>query len=74
MNRIIILYVLGDEYNKMLKWNSVEQFKEALINNAGLPNKDDIITEAYIDDNLIDVNNTFEITLSKLKLILGFDF
>lgn len=74
MNRLIILYVLGDEYNKMLKWNSVEQFKEALINNDGLPNKDDIITEAYIDDNLIDVNNTFEITLSKLKLILGFDF
>lgn len=74
MNRLIILYVLGYEYNKMLKWNSVEQFKEALINNEELPNKDDIITEAYIDDNLIDVNNTFEVTLNKLKLILGFDF
>lgn len=70
MNKIIVLFVKGKEYNKMFKWNSVEEFQKALKNNDNIPKMDDIITEAYIDDNLVDLGNTFEQTLNKLNLIL----
>lgn len=70
MNKIIILIVKGDEYNHTFKWSSVEQFKEALTSCKHIPSRNSIIVEAYIDDNLIDAGNTFEVTLSKLKLIL----
>lgn len=70
MNKIIILIVKGDEYNKTLKWNSVEEFKESLVNGYRLPNSSDIIIEASIDDNIIDMGNTFEVTLEKMKMIL----
>lgn len=70
MNKIIILVVKGTEYNKTLKWNSVEEFKESLVNGCRLPNSDDIIVEASIDDNIIDIGNTFEVTLEKMRMIL----
>lgn len=70
MNKIIVLFVKGKEYDKMFKWNSVEEFQKALKNNDNIPKMDDIITEAYIDDNLVDLGNTFEQTLNKLNLIL----
>lgn len=70
MNKVIVIYIKGKEYNHMFKWNSIREFSEALYNNDNLPNKEDIVTEAYIDDNLVDVGNTFEVTLNKLKLIL----
>ena len=70
MNKVIVIYVKDKEYNHMFKWNSINEFSEAIYNNSGLPNKEDIVTEAYIDDNLVDVGNTFEVTLNKLKLIL----
>lgn len=70
MNKIIVLFIKGKEYNKMFKWNSVEEFQKALKNNDNIPKMDDIITEAYIDDNLVDLGNTFEQTLNKLNLIL----
>ena len=58
-------------YNPMFKYNSVEEFKDALRNNKHIPNRSDIILEAYIDDNLVDRGNTFEETLKKLDLVLG---
>lgn len=70
MNKIIVLFVKGKEYNKMFKWNSVDEFFDAVNKNQNIPNKTDIITEAYVDDNLVDLGNTFEQTLDKLKLIL----
>lgn len=70
MNKIIILIVKGDEYNKTLKWNSVEEFKESLDTGYRLPNSDDVIVEASIDDNIIDIGNTFKVTLDKLKMII----
>ncbi len=70
MNKIIIIIVKGDDYNHTFKWNSVDEFRNALENGGKLPNKNDVVIEAYIDDNLIDAGNTFEITLDKLKLIL----
>ena len=71
MNKIIIIIVKGDDYNHTFKWNSVDEFRDALKNWGKLPNKNDIVIEAYIDDNIIDAGNTFEVTLNKLKLILG---
>lgn len=73
MNKIITLIVKGDDYNHTLKWNSVELFKEALSTRERIPTGDAIITEAYIDDNMIDAGNTFDVTLGKMKLILGID-
>ena len=70
MNKIIILIVKGDDYNHTFKWNSVDDFRNTLLNGERLPDKNDVIIEAYADDNLIDAGNTFDITLSKLKLIL----
>lgn len=70
MNKIIILYVKGTEYNKMLKWNNTEDFWNDINNNKNTPNSNDIITEAYVDDNLVDMGNTFAATLEKLKMIL----
>lgn len=70
MNKIIILIVKGDDYNHTFKWNSVDDFRNALLNGGRLPDKNDVIIEAYVDDNLIDAGNTFDVTLSKLKLIL----
>ena len=72
MNKIIVLYIKGEKYNPMFKWNSEDAFKLALNTGVGLPNKDDIVVEAYINDNLVDLGNTFETTLEKLKLILNF--
>ena len=70
MNKIIIIIVKGDDYNHTFKWNSVDDFRNTLLNGERLPDKNDVIIEAYVDDNLIDAGNTFDITLSKLKLIL----
>lgn len=70
MNKIIVLFVKGKEYDKMFKWNSVEEFFDAVNKNQNIPDKNDIVTEAYIDDNLVDLGNTFEQTLNKLNLIL----
>ena len=70
MNKIILLIVKGDDYNHTFKWNSVEQFREALTSGKHIPSRNSIIVEAYIDDNLIDVGNTFEVTLSKMRLVL----
>lgn len=72
MNKIIVLYVLGNTYNPMFKYNSVEEFVEALGTGKHIPKYDDIIVEAYIDDNLVDIGNTFINTLTKLKMVLGF--
>ena len=73
MNKIIVLYIKGEEYNPMFKWNSEDEFKLALHTGVGMPKPNDIVVEAYINDNLVDLGNTFETTLSKLKLILGWD-
>jgi hypothetical protein len=70
MNKIIKLYVQGTDYNPLFKWNSVEEFIEAVNTNTRVPKPNDIIVEAYIDDNLVDIGNTFEVTLEKLKLFL----
>lgn len=70
MNKIIILIVKGDDYNHTFKWNSVDDFRNTLLNGERLPDKNDVVIEAYVDDNLIDAGNTFDVTLSKLKLIL----
>lgn len=70
MNKIIILIVKGDGYNHTFKWNSVDDFRNTLLNGERLPDKNDVVIEAYVDDNLIDAGNTFDVTLSKLKLIL----
>lgn len=59
MNKYIVLIVQGTEYNPTFKWNSFEEFKEAVKNSKGLPDKDSIVLEAYIDDNLIDRGNSF---------------
>ena len=71
MNKIIILIVKGDDYNHTFKWNSVDDFRNTLLNGERLPDKNDVVIEAYVDDNLIDAGNTFDVTLSKLKLILN---
>jgi len=71
MNRIITLIVQGTEYNHTYKWNSFEEFKQDINTNVNLQDKSRIVLEAYIDDNLIDMNNTLEITLNKLLLIVG---
>ena len=71
MNKIITIITKGDEYNHTFKWNSVEEFNEALKSNDGIPKVNDIVIEAYIDDNLIDLGNTFGITLRKIQMILG---
>lgn len=73
MNTIIVLFVKQEDYNKMYKYNSKEEFEEALRKNENIPKRDEIVLEAYISDNLIDLGNTFEITLTKLKLILDFE-
>ena len=71
MNKIITIITKGDEYNHTFKWNSVEEFNESLKNNKGIPKVNDIVIEAYIDDNWIDLGNTFGITLRKMQMILG---
>lgn len=74
MNKYITFYVKDDGtkgYNPMIKFNSVEEFKDALRNNRGIPKEDDIIVEAWIDDNMVDRGNTFKDTLNKLNLVLG---
>lgn len=71
MNKYIVLIVQGTEYNHTFKWNSFEEFKEAVKSNKGLPDKDSIVLEAYIDDNLIDRGNSFNDTLKKLLLVMG---
>lgn len=71
MNKIIILIVKGYNYNHTFKWNSVEQFREALTSGKNIPSRNSIIVEAYIDDNLIDAGNTFDVTLRKIQMILG---
>lgn len=71
MNKIITIITKGDEYNHTFKWNSVEEFNESLKNNKGIPKVNDIVIEAYIDDNLIDLGNTFGVTLRKMQMILG---
>lgn len=71
MNKIITIITKGDEYNHTFKWNSVEEFTESLKNNKGIPKVNDIVIEAYIDDNLIDLGNTFGVTLRKMQMILG---
>lgn len=73
MNKIIIMYIKGEEYNPMFKWNSEDDFKLALRTGVGLPKLTDIVVEAYINDNLVDLGNTFETTLGKLKLILNIE-
>lgn len=71
MNKIIVIIIKGDDYNHTFKWNSVEEFNEALKNNEGIPKFNDTVIEAYIDDNLIDLGNTFDVTLRKMQMILG---
>lgn len=71
MNKIIVIITKGDDYNHTFKWNSVEEFNESLKNNKGIPKVNDIVIEAYIDDNLIDLGNTFGVTLRKMQMILG---
>lgn len=71
MNKIITIIIKGNDYNHTFKWNSVEEFTEALNNSEGIPKVNDIVIEAYIDDNLIDLGNTFGITLRKIQMILG---
>lgn len=71
MNKIITIITKGNEYNHTFKWNSVEEFNESLKNNKGIPKVNDIVIEAYIDDNLIDLGNTFGVTLRKMQMILG---
>lgn len=71
MNKIITIITKGDEYNHTFKWNSVEEFTKALKSNKGIPKVNGIVIEAYIDDNLIDLGNTFGITLRKMQMILG---
>jgi len=72
MNKIIVLFVKSQEDGKvkMLKWNNEEEFSMALKTGIGIPEMNDIITEAWITDNLVDIGNTFEVTLNKLKLVL----
>ena len=70
MNKIIILIIYGKDYNHTYKWNSHTEFLQDVANNNKVPKPDDIVVEAYIDDNLIDAGNTFDVTLNKLKLIL----
>ena len=71
MNKIITIITKGDEYNHTFKWNSIDEFNEALKSNDGIPKVSDIVIEAYIDDNLIDLGNTFGVTLRKMQMILG---
>lgn len=74
MNKIIVIVIKGEEYNRTLKWNSAEEFKTALVNGDGLPDSQDIVIDAYIDDNLIDLGNTFDVTARKLAMVLGIDY
>ena len=67
------MFIQGIEYNRMIKWNSVEEFSYALKNNIDLPKENAIVAEAYVDDNLVDLGNTFVDTVNKLKLILGIE-
>ena len=71
MNKIIIMYIQGTDYNPMFKWNSVEEFQEALKTRTHIPKDADTVVQAYIDDNLVDIGNTFAVTLNKIKIILG---
>ena len=71
MNKIITIITKGDEYNHTFKWNSIDEFNEALKSNDVIPKVSDIVIEAYIDDNLIDLGNTFGVTLRKMQMILG---
>lgn len=70
MNKIITVYIKGTEYNKMLKWNSVEEFWDAVNQNKNIPKLDDIVVEAYVDDNMVDAGNTWKCVLEKLRMIL----
>ena len=70
MNRIVIFYIKGEKYNPMYKWNDICYFLDDLRNGTNIPKEDDIVIEAYIDDNLIDMGNTFKETLEKMKFIL----
>lgn len=70
VNKIIILIIQGKDYNHTYKWNSHTEFLKDVANNNKVPKPNDMVVEAYIDDNLIDAGNTFNVTLNKLKLIL----
>ncbi|MBO5387079.1 MAG: hypothetical protein J6A59_02940 [Lachnospiraceae bacterium] len=73
MNKVITIFIKGETYNPMYKWNSVEEFNEALKSNTNIPAQNSIVVEAYVDDNFIDAGNTFDITVQKLKLIFGLE-
>ena len=55
--------------------SNINNEKMDIADNSDLPIEEvevnDIVIEAYIDDNLIDLGNTFGITLRKMQMILG---
>lgn len=68
-NDYFVIYIKGYEYNPCFKWNKIEDFIYDLKNNVNIPKLDDIVVEAYLNDNLIDMGNTFDVLLNKLKLM-----
>lgn len=74
MNKVIVLFLLDPtkDYKPMYEYNSAEEFFTAVETGEGVPKMNDIIAEAWVSDNIVDMGNTFKVTLEKLKLILDY--
>lgn len=70
---VIYMYIKGEEYNPMFKWNNFAELKQAVESGENVPAMDSLVVEAYVLDNLVDCGNTFDVTYNKLKLMYDYD-
>ena len=65
------MYIKQPEFNKMYKWNYEEDFWHDVACKIHIPKDSDIVVECWINDNIVDLGNSFADTVNKLRLILG---
>lgn len=70
MNKIVTIYIKGEGYNPMYKWNSLKEFKQALKSKEGVPKDDDTVVEAYINDDLIISNMIWQCAVELFELAI----
>lgn len=67
------MYIYGKprnkDYNPMYKFLSFHELEDRVANNDNVPMMNEIVVEAYRDDNLINRGNTFSDTYNNIKLI-----
>lgn len=75
MNKVITIYVKGSdygkEYNPCFKYNSVDEYKDALMSKVNAPKDSDTVIDAMIDDNYVTSGECSFLSLREmLELVL----